>query len=715
MIGARRVNMGLLASLCVLLTALLCALAPAIASAAIAHEPESFSPLDGSGSGVTIHDPSGVAIDEATGNVFVTDGSGGEAVLELGGTGGAPVGLASPFSLTGLSFGSSAAGIAFDNASSSAAKGTLYLFQEEKIDKYVRSAVTERYEVAGEIPALGTGSPAGLAVDGQGDIYLGGFSSQSVLEWSPAGTLMHTYNLAATPTNRPSGLAVDSAGDLFVQRQGGGGVYEYPAGASGEVEVSNPIPVTTESASGVSYDPSSNHLYVALGDRVVEYDATTLAVIDEFGEEVLEATERIAVNSATGRVYVADKAAGRRDVAVFGGPVNVPTIGVGAATNITGTKATLNGSVNPEGIEIEDCFFEWGVTTSYGHTAPCQALPPTDSEAHAVSAEIAGLTANGATYHFRLIATNKNGKEKTHDRSFETAATVATEAATGVGAAAATLNGAVRPEGLQYTSCVFEYGLTSGAGFEKEAACDPLASELPADFSPHAVSTALTGAQPNSTYKFRLTATNANGTLSGETLTFTTQGPPLITEIRALEAEQGSGTLEAKIDPSGSGTSYRFEWGTTTSYGHSVPAEFEPYIGEGEKPVLVTAKLSGLSAGTTYHYRVVARNKAGTTASPDQILETLDSCGLPEQRCFELVSPREAGPVALPGETPTAAELHFQAAAQLGSLAYVVESGLSGATKGAEVLYQGIRGSGGWASSQLSAPIVAPNETLGTA
>src|SRR6202035_105720 len=96
----------------------------------------------------------------------------------------------------------------------------------------------------------------------------------------------------------------------------------------------------------------------------------------------------------------------------------------------------------------------------------------------------------------------------TVDASFDTVETVAKEAAAGAGPAAATLNGTVRPEGLQDTACSFEYGLTTSAGFEKAVECEPTAAELPADFSPHPVKAAVAGLQPNATYKFRLTATN---------------------------------------------------------------------------------------------------------------------------------------------------------------------------------------------------------------
>ena len=230
----------------------------------------------------------------------------------------------------------------------------------------------------------------------------------------------------------------------------------------------------------------------------------------------------------------------------------------------------------------------------------------------------------------------------------------------------------------------------------------------------YAVHQKVSGLLQNNTYRVRLVTSTSYVTTSEERSFTTLVGSPRVGEVRARDASQGTVTLEAKVNPAGSPTNYRFEWGPTEAYGNQAPAEFEPFAGSGHEAARVTAKLAGLSTGTTYHYRVVAHNAGGTTASPDQIAETLNSCGLPEGRCFELVSMREAGPIAIPGENNTSpAEMHFQAATNPGALAYVVEAGYPEATKGAEVLYRGTRGTSGWESTQISNPIVAPNEQAG--
>ncbi len=713
-----------------LAVAALLALSAATASATITHTPESFSPITGSGSGVTIDSPSGIAVDEASGNVFL---SSNHELLILGSEGGAPAELAAPFSLSGFNYGSNTyVGLAFDNVASSPNFGTLYSYErtKEEIGAYVRNGTTEQYEhePSLDIPVPEFNDPAGAGIDSEGDLYLGGYKGDFVTgftylvdKFDTSGTKIAEYDVGSCLHNgTPGQIAVDNAGDIFVQVPVGG-VYKFPADGFGEIDPADCEPIVIGRTGGVAYDPASNHVYIVTTEdstaeypsSVLEYDATTLAKVSEFGGEDLGyRAERVALNLATQRIYVADFALDRVDV--FGPAVIVPTTGAYAASEITGTKATLNGGVNPEGIEVTECFFEYGATTSYGHTAPCEGAIPTDEEAHPVSAKIGGLTPNGATYHYRLVAENENGPSKSADKTLVTASTVTTAAATDIEPTAATLHGFVRPEGDQYTECAFEIKAKASASFE-EVVCEPEAGEIDPDFSEHAVSAQLAELQSNATYEVRLKATNSEATRYGDVLSFTTTGPPQISEIRAREATQGSVVLEAKINPRGFGTSYHFEWGPTASYGTSIPAGFESFIGSGETPVLVTAKISGLTAGTAYHYRVVANNTAeiaSTTVSPDQTFETLNSCGLPEARCLELVSPRDPGPIFAPARAG-GGELQFSAGETPGKFVYEAGFGLPDATRGAEVVYLGSRDSGGWSSTQYAPGISERNERNG--
>ena len=78
--------------------------------------------------------------------------------------------------------------------------------------------------------------------------------------------------------------------------------------------------------------------------------------------------------------------------------------------------------------------------------------------------------------------------------------------------------------------------------------------------------------------------------------------------------------LKAEINPGYGATVYRFQYGTTSTYGSSTP--ISESIGSDSTDHAVVSDISGLSPATTYHYRAVAINFAGTTHGPDQTFTT---------------------------------------------------------------------------------------------
>ncbi len=119
-------------------------------------------------------------------------------------------------------------------------------------------------------------------------------------------------------------------------------------------------------------------------------------------------------------------------------------------------------------------------------------------------------------------------------------------------------------------------------------------------------------------------------------------------------------TLNAEIDPHGAETTYRFEYGTSTAYGESVPAG-EASVGSGTGDVLVSQHLAGLTAGTVYHYRVLAKNEGGETVGSghtfvfqsavpsgegcaDASPRTGYAARLPDCRAYEEVTPPQLEP-----------------------------------------------------------------------
>src|SRR4051812_13785705 len=98
--------------------------------------------------------------------------------------------------------------------------------------------------------------------------------------------------------------------------------------------------------------------------------------------------------------------------------------------------------------------------------------------------------------------------------------------------------------------------------------------------------------------------------------------PPTIETEAASSVQTGGATLNAKIDPEGLATTYRFEYGTTTAYGTAVPAVAKS-AGSGGSAVTGTQAVTGLTAGTTYHFRVVAVNEAGESIGEEGAFTTL--------------------------------------------------------------------------------------------
>jgi hypothetical protein len=94
---------------------------------------------------------------------------------------------------------------------------------------------------------------------------------------------------------------------------------------------------------------------------------------------------------------------------------------------------------------------------------------------------------------------------------------------------------------------------------------------------------------------------------------------PTATTGSPSNVAQSSATVSGTVNPNGLDTSYSFQYGTTTAYGSTSPSTD---AGDGANPVTATANLTGLASSTTYHYRLVATNSAGTTDGSDQTFTT---------------------------------------------------------------------------------------------
>jgi hypothetical protein len=89
----------------------------------------------------------------------------------------------------------------------------------------------------------------------------------------------------------------------------------------------------------------------------------------------------------------------------------------------------------------------------------------------------------------------------------------------------------------------------------------------------------------------------------------------------ATEVKATTATLQATVNPEGSNVEEcTFEYGTTTEYGRFAPCEGG--VGSGNSAVPTEAKITGLTGGTPYHYRVFAKNAHGQVRSEDRTFTT---------------------------------------------------------------------------------------------
>jgi hypothetical protein len=96
-------------------------------------------------------------------------------------------------------------------------------------------------------------------------------------------------------------------------------------------------------------------------------------------------------------------------------------------------------------------------------------------------------------------------------------------------------------------------------------------------------------------------------------------GPPTATTGAASGLGETTATVAGTVDPNGMATTYRFEYGTSSSYGLQTT---DQDAGSGTGATDVQAALTGLTSATTYHYRVVATNAAGVDRGADHTFTT---------------------------------------------------------------------------------------------
>jgi hypothetical protein len=187
-----------------------------------------------------------------------------------------------------------------------------------------------------------------------------------------------------------------------------------------------------------------------------------------------------------------------------------------------------------------------------------------------------------------------------------------------VGSTTATVNGTVNANNASTTG-TFEYGLNTTYGKVVTATQSPVTGSTDT-----AVSRQLTSLIPNTTYHYRVVATNANDTVYGLDMTFTTSGSaPTATTGAASGVSTTGATLKGTVNAKNDSTTVTFEYGLDTNYGSTVTAAQSPVTGTNN--TAVSKVLTGLTSNTTYHYRVKAQNSFGTTYGADRTFFTVSA------------------------------------------------------------------------------------------
>lgn len=314
----------------------------------------------------------------------------------------------------------------------------------------------------GSGPAAGNGQfncPRDVAVDATG-VYVVDYYNNRVQKFDTSGVYLSQFNNAGHGTfDQPVGVAADGLGHAYVidtsatdnenqrlQRFDTSGAWQAVIGSagSGPGQYGKPYGVTTDTGGAIFVSDQGNNRVVGFtaagaagptwgglgtGDgqfgglqQGLDADADgdlyvadyTLNRFQKFsptgaflgkwgttGSGDLQLSGPMDVASGTaGTLYVAD--AGNDRIVKYGeGAVVLPTVTTAAATAVTWSSATLNGTVNPQGTATS-YRFQYGETIAYGTTTPTTSAGA-GSAGVAVTAALTGLTAQ-RTYHYRLVA-----------------------------------------------------------------------------------------------------------------------------------------------------------------------------------------------------------------------------------------------------------------------------------------------------------------------
>jgi hypothetical protein len=473
-----------------------------------------------------------------------------------------------------------------------------------------------------------------LAVGGPEDLlYVG--DEHRVQEFTTAGEWQREVSLAsfsAEPEYKVQALAVDKTGGLYLTYAASSGentgpVHELsPAGVqTGELEVAAVEAGAKISVRTLALDPYGRLAITGFESkndvaRGFIY-STGGAKISEFAPPSgsLPGFPNAVAFAASDEMYVANE--NTQDVEVYV-PALFPEAVTCPASQVGATSAVLCGQLNANGLETHG-FFVYGPPA--GLRTPV-AFEGDGGVFEAVSWQLTGLVPN-QTYEYELGAEAQvngepvagNGEQLAFHTTTPLPEVPGAPSATEVSGAFAVLGAQVNPEHAP-TRYHFEYGPCAAL-----AGCASVMDTGEQEASSYALIDTLleaSGLQPGTGYSFRLVADNQHeepghvvqgGTTVGAEGHFTTAAAPVPQAQTGGVSGVGttSATVAGLVDPDGQAAVYAFELGVYRGAGTQFGVALSGLTGAGSGFSPVQLSLSGLQPGTTYAYRVTITSGYG--------------------------------------------------------------------------------------------------------
>jgi hypothetical protein len=561
----------------------------------------------------------------------------------------------------------------------------------------------------------GLSAPQHIAVDDStGNVFVADPGNGRVEVFQPDGSGSATYltEFGAAAVSQPYGVAVDqSTGDVYVA--GADGVQPKVARFTSDnrptptytLDPSFTSPVGGAGAgqigdfnSPIAVDPSTHDVIVAdRGNKRIDRYSSTGTFIRAFdGSDAAGGLTTITDVAATASdVYVTDVQSDN----VFGGGAS-RVLRFTAAGSYSATIASdaipVVGAIDADTgnlVVAGNARYDQAATLSVYHGGMRGAS--SDFPAAASGSTITGIAVGGgANRHVYAVADMYFGSfGETAILTFDPSPAVEADDVTSSDSRSVDLAGVVNPEG-QPTTAHFEY-LDSGSWTALPDVPGVGGGTLDEPVSSH-----LAGLQPNTSYSFRLVASDGRTTAVSNPATARTgiEAPTVVTG-GAPSLSAGTASIQGTVNPLGLQTTYYFEYGPTTSYGSRSPAGAPAVAGNGFTARTVSTDLSGLAAGTTYHYRLVATNAAGTTYGADATFGT-DSADVTRE--YEMVSPAQKTGVPVDSYYDG-----FKSRTDGNGIAYTTQKASydGGTATPFAPRYLGTRSDAGWSSLPLDPPL----------